>query len=94
MCQNDTTTLDRDAEKKRKTMNKKNKQNSIPRTLRECEEKYGPRPESYDEYYYHFQSMVAAMDEELGQEDADQIICMSVNDMRRVVMIRQHPTQH
>jgi len=72
----------------------KKKKYSTPLTLRQCEEKYGPKPESYDEYYYHFQNMVAAMDEELGPEDADQIICMSVNDMRRVVMIRQHPTRH
>lgn len=75
-------------------MNKKNKQNSIPLTLTEFEEKYGPKPESYDEYYYHFQNMVAAMDEELGQEDADQIICMSINSMRRMVMIREYPTRH
>jgi len=70
-------------------MSRKNKKNTVPLTLRECEEKYGPKPESYDEYYYHFQNMVAAMDEELGQEDADQIICMSVNDMRRMVVIRE-----
>lgn len=73
---------------------KKHKQNKVPLTLRECEEKYGPKPESYDEYYYHFQNMLAAMDKDLGQEDADQIICMSVNDMRRVVLIREHPTRH
>ena len=79
---------------RRKKMKRKNKQNSIPLTLKECEEKYGPKPEQYDEYYYHFQNMVAAMEEDLGQEDADQIICMSINDMRRTVMIREHPTQH
>ena len=72
----------------------KKKTQSIPLTLKECEEKYGPKPEQYDEYYYHFQNMVSAMDKELGQEDADQIICMSINDMRRIVMIRQHPTRH
>jgi hypothetical protein len=72
----------------------KKKTQSTPLTLKGCEEKYGPKPESYDEYYYHLQNMVAAMDKELGQEDADQIICMSINDMRRTVMIREHPTQH
>ena len=72
----------------------KKKTQSTPLTLKECEEKYGPKPEQYDEYYYHFQNMVAAIDKDLGQEDADQIICMSINDMRRTVMIREHPTQH
>jgi len=72
----------------------KKKTQSTPLTLKQCEEKYGPKPESYDEYYYHFQNMVAAMDKELGHEDADQIICMSINDMRRMVVIRQHPTRH
>jgi hypothetical protein len=51
---------------RRKKMKRKNKQNSIPLTLKECEEKYGPKPEQYDEYYYHFQNMVAAMSDELG----------------------------
>ena len=75
-------------------MKRKNKQNSIPLTLKECEEKYGPKPESYDEYYFHFQNMLAAMEEDLGQDEADEIICMSINNMRRTVMIREYPTQH
>ena len=73
---------------------KKNKKYSTPLCVRQCEEKYGPKPESYDEYYFHFQNMVAAMEEDLGQEDADQIICMSINDIRRTVMIRENTTQH
>lgn len=72
----------------------KKKTQSIPLTHKQCEEKYGTKPESYDEYYYHFQNMVSAMDKELGQEDADQIICMSINSLRRTVMMREHPTQH
>ena len=73
---------------------KKNKQNSSPLTLKQCEEKYGPKPESYDEYYFHFQNMLAAMSDELEQEEVDQIVSMSINDMRRTVMIREYPTQH
>ena len=75
-------------------MKRKNKQNSIPLTLKECEEKYGPKPESYDEYYFHFQNMLAAMSDDLEQEEVDEIVSMSINDMRRTVMIREHPTQH
>jgi hypothetical protein len=75
-------------------MSKKNKQNSIPLTLKQCEEKYGPKPESYDEYYFHFQNMLAAMSDDLEQEEVDEIVSMSVNDMRRTVMIREYPTRH
>ena len=73
---------------------KKHKQNKVPLTLRGCEEKYGPKPESYDEYYFHFQNMLAAMSDDLEQEEVDEIVSMSVNDMRRTVMIREYPTQH
>ena len=75
-------------------MSKKNKKYSTPLTLRQCEEKYGPKPESYDEYYYHFQNMVAAMEDDLEPEEVDEIVSMSINDMRRTVMIREYPTQH
>ena len=75
-------------------MSKKNKKYSTPLTLKQCEEKYGPKPESYDEYYFHFQNMLAAMSDELEQEEVDQIVSMSINDMRRTVMIREYPTQH
>lgn len=73
---------------------KKNKQNSIPLTLKQCEEKYGPKPESYDEYYFYFQNMLAAMSDDLEPEEVDEIVSMSINDMRRTVMIREYPTQH
>ena len=75
-------------------MSKKNKKYSTPLTLKQCEEKYGPKPESYDEYYYHFQNMLAAMSDDLEQEEVDEIVSMSINDMRRTVMIREYPTQH
>ena len=75
-------------------MSKKNKKYSTPLTLRQCEEKYGPKPESYDEYYFHFQNMLAAMEEDLGQDEADEIVSISINDMRRTVMIRDYPTRH
>ncbi len=75
-------------------MSKKNKKYSTPLTLKECEEKYGPKPESYDEYYFHFQNMLAAMSDDLEQEEVDEIVSMSINDMRRTVMIREYPTQH
>ena len=75
-------------------MSKKNKKYSTPLTLRQCEEKYGPKPESYDEYYYHFQNMLAAMSDDLEPEEVDEIVSMSINDMRRTVMIREYPTQH
>ena len=75
-------------------MSKKNKKYSTPLTLKQCEEKYGPKPESYDEYYFHFQNMLAAMSDDLEQEEVDEIVSMSINDMRRTVMIREHPTQH
>lgn len=73
---------------------KKNQQHSIPLTLKECEEMYGPKPEKYDEYYHHFQNMLSAMEEDLTQEEADEIISMSVNSMRRMVLIREYPTRH
>jgi len=75
-------------------MSRKNKKYSTPLTLKQCEEKYGPKPESYDEYYFHFQNMLAAMSDDLEQEEVDEIVSMSINDMRRTVMIREHPTQH
>jgi hypothetical protein len=75
-------------------MSKKNKKYSTPLTLKQCEEKYGPKPESYDEYYFHFQNMLAAMSDDLEQEEVDEIVSMSINDMRRTVMIREYPTQH
>ena len=72
----------------------KKKTQSTPLTLKQCEEKYGPKPESYDEDYYHFQNMLAAMSDDLEPEEVDEIVSMSINDMRRTVMIREHPTQH
>jgi len=75
-------------------MSRKNKKYSTPLTLKQCEEKYGPKPESYDEYYFHFQNMLAAMSDDLEQEEVDEIVSMSINDMRRTVMIREYPTQH
>ena len=75
-------------------MSKKNKKYSTPLTLKQCEEKYGPKPESYDEYYFHLQNMLAAMSDDLEQEEVDEIVSMSINDMRRTVMIREYPTQH
>jgi len=52
-------------------MSRKNKKYSTPLTLKQCEEKYGPKPESYDEYYFHFQNMLAAMSDDLEQEEVD-----------------------
>jgi hypothetical protein len=75
-------------------MSKKNKKYSTPLSLKQCEEKYGPKPESYDEYYFHFQNMLTAMSDDLEQEEVDEIVSMSINDMRRTVMIREYPTQH
>ena len=62
-------------------MSKKNKKYSTPLTLKQCEEKYGPKPESYDEYYYHFQNMLAAMSDDLEPEEVDEIVSMTAENL-------------
>jgi hypothetical protein len=47
------------------------------------------KPETYDEYWFIFQNIIAAMDRDIGQDAADEILCFSINDGRRFILIEE-----
>ena len=48
------------------------------------------KPETYDEYWSIFQNIIVAMDEDIGQDAADEILSCSINDGRRFILIKDN----
>ena len=47
-----------------------------------------PKPETYDEYQMFLDNLIGAAEKDLGQEATDELLCMTINDRRRMVWIK------
>ena len=46
-----------------------------------------PKPQTFDEYVMFLYNLIGAAQRDLGTEGTDEMLCMAVNDRRRLVFI-------
>ena len=47
-----------------------------------------PKPETFDEYQMFLSNLISAAEKDLGEEEADELLCFAINDERRTVFIQ------
>jgi len=48
-----------------------------------------PKPQTFDEYQMFLDNLIGAAEKDLGQYGTDELLCMAINDRRRMVWIRE-----
>ena len=48
-----------------------------------------PKPQTFDEYLAFLDNLIGAAEQDLGEDGADEMLCMAINDRRRMVWIKE-----